>query len=157
VLSSISFELPECSPLPLRPRRGDRSSLSSSLLSLPFWPSRFICRLLIIYCSVSTRSCYIPGVQLTHDRTPPINPKLYPVAKSLPGPPGPSPLGISKRRLKCDRAEGLVRGPPRDSSKLAARAGLPGLLACQNCLSSLPSSWPVVDQLVRIASLISVT
>jgi hypothetical protein len=101
--------------------------------------------------------CCTLDAQLTHDRTPPINPRLYPVAKSL-AEPGLSPLGISRRRLRCDSAEGLVRGPPLAvSSKLAERAGLPGRLACQNCLSSLPSSWPVVVQFVRIASLISVT
>jgi hypothetical protein len=34
---------------------------------------------------------------LTHDLTPPINPKLYPVAKSLPG---AVFVGISRRSLK---------------------------------------------------------
>src|SRR4051794_39805794 len=85
-----------------------------------------------------------------------MRPKLYPVAKSLPGP-VLSPLGISKRRLKCDSADGLVRDPVSFPSKLAIRAGLPGLLDCQNCRSSLPNSWPVVLQFVRIASLISET
>lgn len=107
------------------------------------------------HVSIHTSTMSVSDGQLTHDRTPPINPRLYPVAKSLPG---LSPLGISRRFLRCDSADGLVRGPPLDvSSKLAARAGLPGRLACQNCLNSFPNSWPVVDQLVRIASLISVT
>ena len=101
-------------------------------------------------------------VLLTHDRTPPINPRLYPVAKSS----FRRPLGLSERPglwassdlflpgqgpRKLPLPVGLVaalRDPP---SKLI-RAGLEGRLFCQNWRSSLPTSWPVVDQLFRIVS-----
>jgi len=73
----------------------------------------------------------------THDRTPPISPRLYPVAKSLLGPrlpPGLSGLGIS-RCAKCARAPGLCNPPDILSSfpfLPRPRAGLPGLLLVQN-------------------------
>lgn len=77
----------------------------------------------------------------TQDLTPPINPSVYPVTKSLTFPVVRSPR---------DGLLALEAG-----SKKAARAGLCGRLAGQYWRSSLLSSWPVVDQLVRMLSLSS--
>jgi len=92
-----------------------------------------------------------------------MRPRLYPVAKSPPLFPCP---GISNLSLMWLRALGLVRPlskslsprpSPRTSSALWLRIGLAGRLFCQNFCSSLPSSWPVVVQFVRMLSRISDT
>ena len=89
--------------------------------------------------------CFCDKVfQRTQDLTPPMSPKLYPVAKSLLARPplGLSCLGIS-RWPRCDSAVGLFIAPDRSISlplRLIPLAGLGGLLLCQNCLSSLVSS-----------------
>lgn len=81
------------------------------------------------------------GEKHTQDLTPPINPSVYPVTKSFTFPVVRSP------------SDGLLA--VEAGSKKAARAGLCGRLAGQYWRSSLLSSWPVVDQLVRMLSLSS--
>lgn len=87
--------------------------------------------------------------ELTHARTPPINPRLYPVAKSSFRTP---PIGLSGRgelsastRDRCDLLPpvGLARGPrplPQSMLLRALGAGLLGRLFCQICRSSRPNS-----------------
>lgn len=101
------------------------------------------------------------GKRHTQARTPPIKPRLYPVAKSSLR---PLPIGLSGRlidstRDRCDFCPvGLLR--PRELLRstlfLALGAGLPGRLF-QRWRSSRLSSWPVEDQLYRMLSRISDT
>ena len=145
---------------PLRPRDGCLSlvglllpslrSSSSLLPELGGWLCN-VTRLLVICARLESRLVSAGGLY-THDLTPPIRPRLYPVAKSLLAP----CLGMSKccRWLK---AVGLVtRRSVWLLLLLRPLAGLPGLL-CQRLLSSLVSSVPVVVQLFLILSRSSLT
>lgn len=91
----------------------------------------------------------------THALTPPINPKLYPVAKSsfLPAPPGLSGFVFCPPLPTVP----LLREPPISTLFLALRAGLLGRLFCQSWRSSLVSSCPVAVQLFRMLSRSSAT
>ena len=78
------------------------------------------------------------AISLTQDRTPPIKPRLYPAAKSeVPDPFAFEILGISKW-LRRDKAEGDAveyLGEVASASffsVVGVRAGLAGLLDCQN-------------------------
>jgi hypothetical protein len=157
-------------------------SLSSSLpLGLGGWePRRDLLPRIIWQKPISTSHRDHPGSRgkLTQLLTPPINPKLYPAAKSSPrplmlpemlsglplSPPIPCP-GIS-RCFKCSNAlpipvvlvglfcPSMPNLPPFPPG---TGAGLAGLLFCQNCLNSFPTSLPVLVQLFRMLSLSSVT
>ena len=119
-----------------------------------------------VHMSVNNSSIVIVGRNtLTQALTPPINPKLYPVAKSSFR---PFPMGLSDRPTDSTRDRwvfmvpvvGLTTFPrvlPMSILFLALGAGLPGRLFCQSCRNSRPSSWPVLVQLCRILSRISAT
>lgn len=91
---------------------------------------------------------------LTQDLTPPISPIVYPVMKSfvvLPSAPGD--LGPRFNIEALDGRSPLAEVPLKELLPVRpGRAGLWGLLVGQNPRSSLPSSCPVVDQLVRMLS-----
>lgn len=93
---------------------------------------------------------------LTQDLTPPISPMVYPVMKSFAGLPStPGDLGPRVDAEELDSISPLAEALTEEL--LAAvfsmgLAGLWGLLEGQKPRSSLPSSCPVVDQLVRILS-----
>lgn len=121
---------------------------------------------------IETREKRKDVMWLTQDRTPPINPIVYPVIKSFPRPARPSAPGLLGPSI--DELEGLFGArcwllsaceeplPLMDEEEPApaavskgfdmALAGLWGRLDGQNWRSSLPSSWPVDDQLERMLS-----
>lgn len=81
---------------------------------------------------------------------------VYPVIKSFAGlPSAPGDLGPRVDGERLDGISPLAEAPAEELFAAVfsmGRAGLWGLLEGQNPRSSLPSSCPVVDQLVRMLS-----
>lgn len=87
--------------------RYEGASLSSSLATGDVGPLRYGVRVRDIYFKNQLTYFIMHGTKgrQTQDLTPPINPKLYPVAKSSFRPAGPGlsgrPVGLSNPRDKC--------------------------------------------------------
>lgn len=104
---------------------------------------------------VSHRVTSLPSNRLTHERTPPTRPSAYPVIKSFDVGAGVPPGvvgGMSTLSLERFPAAAALRSPFWMYEVRAAGAGDWGREAGQYWRSSRESSWPVVDQFVRMLS-----